>query len=221
MDHDEDAQVMAQFVASRDRQLFDRLFQRYRRPMVTYAQRFVRHPARAEELAQEVFVRVYTTKRYAPNTRFKTWLYTVATNVCLNEVRRFEHRVEFSSLDHATHGPDLRDSSAATPESHAQAHELGRQIERALAALPDNQRTALELVRQEGLSHDEVADVLSVSVPAVKSLVHRALETLRREVQRYQASGESRDPTQMAETTATTETKEEDTRRKDNRSIAP
>ncbi|MBK8013369.1 MAG: RNA polymerase sigma factor [Deltaproteobacteria bacterium] len=190
MNEDEDAEVMAQFVASRDRRLFDRLFQRYRRPMVSYAQRFVRNPARAEELAQDVFVRVFTTKKYTADTRFKTWLYTVATHVCLNEVRRIEHRLEFTPLDPASpsHHPMAR--IATTPEGQAEARQLGHEIQRTLDALPTKQRTALLLVRQEGLSHEDVAQVLSVSVPAVKSLVHRALEALRQDVRRYQEFGE-------------------------------
>ena len=79
---------MARFVSTRDRGMFEALFAKHRRSMVAYAGRYVRNPARAEELAQEIFVKVYTTKSYSPDAPFKTWLYRVATNVCLNELRR-------------------------------------------------------------------------------------------------------------------------------------
>ncbi|NJK89064.1 MAG: RNA polymerase sigma factor [Myxococcales bacterium] len=101
---DEDAPVMAAFVQSRDRALFDRLFVRHRIRVVQYVRRFVRDPARAEELAQDVFVRVYTTKKYVADRPFRAWLYRVATNVCLNETRKMEHAVKKTKLSEC--GPD-------------------------------------------------------------------------------------------------------------------
>src|SRR5687768_4469470 len=97
-DRDEDALRMERFVRTRNRRVFEVLFQKYKRPMLSHALRFVRDPARAEELTQEVFIRVYTTKKYEPTTRFKTWLYKVATNVCLNELRKAEHHQQLETL---------------------------------------------------------------------------------------------------------------------------
>lgn len=178
---DDDATLMAAFVSTRDRKKFDVLFQRYRRAMVAYAARYVRDRARAEELAQEIFVRVYTTKHYEAEASFKTWLYRVATNLCLNEVRRPEHRQKLESLDQpAERRPVLR-SEDASPETEAAGRQLAVRLERVLAALPEKQRAAFVMARYEAMTHDEIAGALSTTVPAVKSLIHRALETLRRE----------------------------------------
>src|SRR5688572_27063558 len=96
---DEDARLMERFVRTRNRRVFEVLFQKYKRPILSHALRFVRDPARAEELTQDVFIRVYTTKKYEATNRFKTWLYTVATNVCLNELRKIENKQKLESID--------------------------------------------------------------------------------------------------------------------------
>ena len=179
---DDDARLMATFVESRDRRVFETLYQRHRNAVVAYAGRYVRNAARAEELAQEVFVRVYRTKRYEPNARFKTWLYRVATNVCLNEVRKAEHQQRIDSLDEEASGPrEIASHDAGDPESRMRGQQLADRLQVVLQDLPEKQRAAFVMVRHEGLSHDEIADALGTSVPAVKSLVHRALKALRSE----------------------------------------
>ena len=116
---DHDAQLMARFVKTRDRKVFEELYQRHRNAIVAYSGRYMRNGARAEEMAQEVFVRVYRTKRYEPNARFKTWLYRVATNVCLNEVRKLEHQQRIDSLDEDVSRPtEIATGDGLDPESH-------------------------------------------------------------------------------------------------------
>ena len=179
---DDDAELMARFVQTRDRRVFEQLFSRHRRAMVAYAGRYVRNPARAEELAQEVFLRVYTAA-------FKTWLYRVATNVCLNELRKAEHKQKIESMDQTPDDGAPRELAAptgASPEAQAHGRALAGQLEAALRGLPEKQRAAFLMARHQGLSHDEIAETLSTSVSAVKSLVHRALETLRKEAKRAQ-----------------------------------
>ena len=180
---DDDAGLMADFVRTRDRQVFAVLFQRYERRIINHARRFVRDPARAEELAQDVFVRVYTTKRYEPNTKFSTWLYRVATNVCLNELRRPEHKQHVASLDavQSDERPAELHSPAADPEASVSGQQLAERLSKAMARLPAKQRAAFLMARQDNMSHDEIATALETSVSAVKSLIHRALEALRRE----------------------------------------
>lgn len=180
---DDDASLMARFVESRDRRMFDRLFQRYRRQMVAYAARYVRDRARAEELAQEIFVRVYTTKNYQPDATFKTWLYRVATNVCLNEIRRPEHKQSMETLEAPSDEAPARQlaSPDASPEVQLAGRQLAKRLEKVLSALPEKQRAAFLMARYESMSHEEIASALTTTVPAVKSLIHRALETLRRE----------------------------------------
>jgi RNA polymerase sigma-70 factor (ECF subfamily) len=182
---DEDAELMAKFVKTRDRQVFTTLFDRYERPMLAHARRFVKDPALAEELVQEIFVKVYTTKRYRPDHRFRTWLYRVATNVCLNELRRPHHGQRHDSLDASPEdgpAPELP-GAEPDPQQDLEGRELAARVAAALDRLPAKQRAAFLMVRHDGLSHDEIAEALETSVSAVKSLVHRALETLRREVE--------------------------------------
>jgi RNA polymerase sigma-70 factor (ECF subfamily) len=196
---DEDAVLMAEFVQTRDRRRFERLFQRHRRAMVAYAGRYVRDRERAEELAQEVFVRVYRTREYRPDASFRTWLYRVATNVCLNELRRGEHKQRMESLDAVGDDARPRELAApadASPEARVSGRELASRLQSCLDALPENQRAAFVMARYEGLPHTEIADALGTSVPSVKSLIHRALETLRRE-----ASAVLADPVVGAEAT--------------------
>jgi RNA polymerase sigma-70 factor (ECF subfamily) len=182
----EDARIMAEFVKTRDRRMFELLFQRYRRAMVAHARRYVGDPARAEELAQEIFVRVYTAKTYEPTAKFKTWLYRVATNVCLNEIRRPEHHQKIEGLNGVEDPRNVAPSDlapvASTPEETTSSKQLEARIMKVLDQLPVNQRSAFLMSRQDNLSLEEIAEALSTSVSAVKSLIHRALETLRKEV---------------------------------------
>jgi RNA polymerase sigma-70 factor (ECF subfamily) len=179
---DEEGAWMAEFVRTRDRSLFDRLYRRYRDRMVAHARRYVRDASRAEEMAQDVFIRVYTSKRYVPDRPFRAWIYRVATNVCLNELRKGEHAVKRSEID--------ADQLAApdSPEADAVGRELTARLESRLQALPQKQRAAFILARYEGLSHPEIAAALETSVSATKSLIHRALEALRAEVRQIDAA---------------------------------
>lgn len=182
---DDDARLMARFVQTRDRRVFTMLFEKYERAMLGHVRRFVKDPSIAEELVQEVFVRVYTTKRYTPDHRFQTWLYRVATNVCLNELRRGRYNRAHDSLDQALddgHRAELP-SPEADPQASFEGEQLAQRVAAALDRLPPKQRAAFLMVRHDGLSHEEIATALETSVSAVKSLVHRALEALRREVE--------------------------------------
>lgn len=151
--------------------------------MFAHVRRFVSDTALAEELTQEVFVRVYTTKSYTPEQSFKAWLYRVATNVCLNELRRARHGAVHESLGDDDGAPRELPSVDALPDEKLAGDELARRVRGRLDALPSKQRAAFLMVRQDGLSHEEIAEALDTSVSAVKSLVHRALDALRREVQ--------------------------------------
>jgi RNA polymerase sigma-70 factor (ECF subfamily) len=191
VERDEDAALMARFVRTRDRKAFEVLFQKYRRPVLGHARRFVKDDARAEELAQEVFIRLYRTKTYEEQggIRFKTWLYKVATNVCLNELRKRESKAKLESFDadDSLEAAPEQMSAAPSPEEQIAGKQMARTLGAAIEALPTNQRAALLMARQDGLSHEEIASALETSVSAVKSLIHRALETLRREAERMRA----------------------------------
>lgn len=175
---DPDAALMVAFQAG-DESAFRTLFEKHGRAMMAFCSRFVRDASRAEELAQDVFLKIYrTADRYQPSARFSTYLYRVATNHCLNEVRRGEYQahaaIDPESEEGAPLDPDALAGSAATPEELVRARSLADALQRALARLPEKQRAAFVLARNEGLPYEEIASVLETTVPAVKSLVHRA-----------------------------------------------
>lgn len=171
-----DRDRMAAFVQTRDRQIYETLFQKYKQDVHRHVRRFVKSEARAEELTQDVFVRVYTTKKYEAKASFRTWLFRVATNVCLSELRKPEQKQEYEDVD--KEGPPLA-VSETTPECEVVKMELAMRIEAALLNLPPKQRAAFLMARQDGLSQESIASALCTSVSAVKSLIHRALDTLR------------------------------------------
>ena len=179
MGPDPDAALMLAFQQG-DEGAFRTLYQRHARAMFAFCHRFVRDAARAEELAQDVFVNLYRARdRYRPTARFKTFMYRVASNHCLNELRRSEYvarrasaRAEGGAEEPAD--PDTLPSGSAGPEEVVRGKALEAAVQAFLARLPEKQRAALVLCRFEGLSYEEIAQVLETTVPAVKSLIHRA-----------------------------------------------
>jgi len=175
---DPDAALMLAFQGG-DEAAFRTLFEKHGRAMISFCQRFVREPARAEELAQDVFLRLYrSADRYAPSARFTTFLYRIATNHCLNEVRRGEYRLrperEPVGDDGETLEPDSLAGGGPTPEDELRGKALEMSVQAMLDRLPEKQRAAFVLARFEGMPYEEIAQVLSTTVPSVKSLVHRA-----------------------------------------------
>ncbi len=173
---DEDTQLMCRCRAG-DSAAFAQLFERWRRPMVRFATRFVGNQARGEELAQDIFMKVYRARtRYEPRERFRAFLFRVATNHCLNEVRRPEYRRPATSLDSLVIEPIDRRRPA--PEALVHAARMQASVRAAVLELPPNQRAALLLQREQGLGLAEIAQALDTTVGAVKSLLNRARKTL-------------------------------------------
>jgi RNA polymerase sigma-70 factor, ECF subfamily len=172
---DPDAALMLAFQGG-DEAAFRALFEKYGRAMVAFCHRFVRDAARAEELAQDVFLKLHrTSERYRATAAFKTFLYRIAANHCLNEVRRGEYASRRGlDADGEPADPDGLPGGDATPEQAAEGAALGRAVEALLDSLPEKQRAAFVLCRFEGLSYQETAEALDTSVSAVKSLLHRA-----------------------------------------------
>ena len=170
---------------------FEALFRKYVQQVAGFARSMVGSSARAEELAQEAFVRVYRTRRrYEPRARFATWLYRIVTNLCVSEARRAEHRLNVAPRGSGADDPppdpgDLADPDGRSGEDDLLARERMDTIRRALSGLPAQQRAALWLARVEGFSYEEVAHTLGCSVSAVKSLIHRATVTLRDRMAAY------------------------------------
>lgn len=186
MKPEEDPDVQLMLAVKRDdRQAFETLFRKYAEQLVGFATSFVSSRARAEELAQDTFVQLYDSRRrYEPRARFATWLYRIATNLCLSELRRAEHRHTLrpeptADDDEGFQIDSLPDPEGRDTEENVSAKETVQRMREALQELPPQQRAALLLARVEGLSYVEVAQALGCSVAAVKSLIHRATLNLK------------------------------------------
>jgi RNA polymerase sigma-70 factor, ECF subfamily len=192
VDVDADAELMLR-VAGGDRHAFASLFDRHHRGVAQFAFRFVGDRARAEELTQDIFVKLYrNASRYRPSAKFKTFLYRVASNHCLNEVRRGEYRVR-----HVSEGPEegaALETAAPEADRPDQAY-AGRELEAALGAalagLSERERTAFTLCRFEGMAYRDIAEVLQASEAAVKSLIHRATLAVAQKISRFQSGDDA------------------------------
>jgi RNA polymerase sigma-70 factor (ECF subfamily) len=181
---DEDVRLMLALRGG-DESAFEALFGRWAGRLLRYLERMVGSAASAEELLQETFLRVHRAReRYAPEARFSTWLYTIATRLALNELRRSVHRSPHRSVDaEAAEGAPLAlAEQGPDPERVVHARRVGEAVESALAALPERQRLALWLTAVEGLSYAEAASALEATEKSVKALVHRARATLAERV---------------------------------------
>lgn len=192
---DPDAALMLR-VKQGDRAAFATLVEKYQQPVMNFVRRTLRDETEAEDLAQNVFLQVYkSAPRYVITARFSTWLFTIARNLCLNEIRR-RSRHPAESLD-TTHPESedqplhqFEDKTTFSPSESLLQRELVEKIEQALAELPENQRAALLLCRQDELSYEEIAEVLDCSLSATKSLIHRGRETLKEKLKPYLRTGE-------------------------------
>lgn len=192
---DPDAALMLR-VKRGDRAAFAGLVEKYKQPLYNFIFRTLRDETEAEDVAQTVFLQVYKSRdRYQRTAKFSTWLFTIARNLCLNEIRRrSRHPAESLEESHAEHEDQpqrqYEDKKIFLPTETALHGELARKIEEALADLPENQRTAILLCRQDELSYEEIAKVLDCSLSATKSLIHRGRETLKEKLKPYLQSGD-------------------------------
>jgi RNA polymerase sigma-70 factor, ECF subfamily len=179
-----DAEVMLR-VGSDDNAAYEYLVTKFHRPMIAFMYRMVHNQALAEELAQEVFLRVYRSrKNYAAEAKFTTWLYRIATNLAVNHAR--DHKVERSgkvvSLDEPDEDTgttlDVADSTL-NAEQHLLRQERLAAIKKHVLALPEKQRAAVLMHKYQGMDYREIAAVLKLSESATKSLLFRAYEALR------------------------------------------
>ena len=183
-----DVQLMLDVKAG-DEVSFELLLRKYRSPLVNFLGRMVRDPGMAEELAQEVFLRVYRARKaYAPSAKFTTWMFRIASNLALNAIRDGRHRQMEISMDQPV---DIGDDQAPawevadrrpSVEQELLARDRAAIVQRAIATLPDKQRAAVLLHKYQELDYDEIARILECSEAALKSLLFRAYETLRVEL---------------------------------------
>lgn len=176
-------------VKAGDEASFELLLRKYRSPLVNFLFRMVRDRGVAEELAQEVFLRVYRAREdYAPSAKFTTWMFRIATNLALNSVRDNRHRQMEISIDQPAGSGEESPRAMEVPdrapsvEQELVARSRADMILRAIHALPEKQRAAVLLHKYQELDYDEIARVLECSESALKSLLFRAYETLRVEL---------------------------------------
>ncbi len=179
-----DADIMLRVKAGDDA-AFDYLVEKYRRPIVSFMHRMARNPGVAEELAQEVFLRVYRGRQgYEASAKFSTWLYRIATNLAVNYARDSRHERPEQSVSLDEPDPDtglmvdLPDSSPNVEQDILRRERLAA-IRRHVQELPERQRMAVIMHKYQGLDYRQIAQVLKLSESATKSLLFRAYETLR------------------------------------------
>ena len=178
---EQDAQLMLR-VGEGDDTSFALLLERHRGPVVHFLYRMVQNQAVSEELAQEVFLRVYRSRStYEPTAKFTTWLFRIATHVALNSIRDGKKEKGHESLDVETSDGMERQVADRQPTVEQEmVHEVKRrEVRQAIEALPAKQRAAVLMHKYEGLDYAQIAAVLSCSESAIKSLLFRAYESLR------------------------------------------
>jgi len=185
-----DAQIMLR-VKGGDDSAFDYLVQKYRRPMLSFMFRMAHNAAVAEDLAQEVFLRVYRSRgSYEASAKFTTWLYRIATNLAVNHARdrRHERPENTVSLDEPDENTgltvDVPDTSMTAEETILRQERMAA-IRQRVEALPERQKMAVVLHKYQQMDYRQIAEVLKLSESAIKSLLFRAYETLRVQLQEF------------------------------------
>jgi RNA polymerase sigma-70 factor (ECF subfamily) len=185
-----DAEVMLR-VKTGDDSAFEYLVQKYRRPMVSFMFRMAHNPTVAEDLAQEVFLRVYRSReKYKASAKFTTWLYRIATNLAVNYARdtrheRPENTVSIDEQDDDTGLTlDVPDTSLSAEEAIIRRERMAA-IRQRVQALPDRQKMAVLMHKYQQMDYRQIAEVLKLSESATKSLLFRAYETLREQLKQF------------------------------------
>ena len=185
-----DADVMLRVKAGDD-SAFDYLVQKYRRPMVNFMYRMAHNAAGAEDLAQEVFLRVYRSREsYEASAKFTTWLYRIATNLAVNHARdtrheRPENQVSLDEPDEESGRTlDVPDAAPSVEENLVRRERVAA-IRQRVEALPERQRIAVVMHKYQQMDYRQIADVLKLSESATKSLLFRAYETLREQLREF------------------------------------
>jgi RNA polymerase sigma-70 factor, ECF subfamily len=197
---DPDAERMLRFQRG-DEQAFAALVKSHQGRVVSLAYRYLGSAHDAEDVAQEVFLRVYRAKEtYEPAAKFSTWLYRIAANASLNHLRgRKARRRVATAMPSPEAAPEPADENAPAPGERLEKEELARVLRRIVDELPERQRMAIVLNKYDGLSYEEVAAALEMSVMAVKSLLTRARVNVKERLLPYLNEGaidalEARDP---------------------------
>lgn len=176
---------------------FEMLVDRHQSKIQRFMQGWVSNVQQSEDLAQDVFLRVYKARKtYVPTAKFTTWLYRIANNIASNHVRDSSHRHEYqlSTSENSSTTGSILESIAIAPSGFQPSRRIDQSerasvILQALQALGERQRTALMLSKFEGMSYQEISDTMGLSVKAIKSLLSRARVNLKELLEPYVAEG--------------------------------
>ncbi len=176
---DQDVELMLKFTQG-DIPAFEQILKKYKDMVINIAYRFVENYPEAEDIAQEVFLKIYySAKTYKPQAKLSTWVYRITANLSLNYLRNRKH------LPTVPWEETLEISSSITAEQDFEKKELVSRVKKALNSLPKNQRLAVILRKYENLSYQEIGEIIGVSSSAVDSLIQRAKENLRQKLEHY------------------------------------
>ena len=175
------------FVARGDTAAFEKLIERHQSLVIGTVARMLGNNSDVEDIAQQVFIRVWkSAARYVPRAKFTTWLLKITRNLVFNELRRSKRRAPSPIQTETTmEEMPIKDESNPAPDASLLETELQEAIEKAIGELPETQRMAVVLRRYEELSYEQIADILDLSVPAIKSVLFRARTELRARLASY------------------------------------
>ena len=181
--------VLMERIGVGDHQAFQQLVERHQHAVIGTVAKMLGNASESEDIAQQVFLRIWrNAKRYRPDAKFTTYLYTITRNLVFNESRRKSRKKEVSSDEREENSHQLAAANSdRQPDAELLQAELQSAVDAAIAALPEAQRMAVVLRRYEQLSYEEIAGVLGLSVSAVKSLLFRARTSLREALSSYLA----------------------------------
>jgi RNA polymerase sigma-70 factor (ECF subfamily) len=187
-DPERDIRLMEK-VRAGDEAAFRELVEAHQHRVIGTVTRMLGDANEAEDLSQQIFVRVWkSAPRWEPTAKFTTWLYTILRNLVFNECRR-RCRHKLTSLDAATddedHPQQFADGTVKQPDTTMLDEEMQDAIERSIQELPEAQRMAVIMRRYQDVSYEEIAEVLELTVPSVKSLLFRARTDLREKLKKY------------------------------------
>ncbi len=182
----EDVRLM-RLVSQGDTSAFEELIERHQALVAGTVTRMLSSNSDVEDIAQQVFIRVWkSARRYVPRAKFTTWLLKITRNLVFNELRRTKRHAHVPlQSEPGVEDPPVKDETNLAPDASLLELELQRTIEDAILQLPETQRMALVLRRYEQLSYEQIAEVLDLSVPAVKSVLFRARSELRSRLSKY------------------------------------
>jgi RNA polymerase sigma-70 factor (ECF subfamily) len=169
--------------ANGDDSAFNQIMGKYKGIVIGITRRYFNDRSRAEDIAQEVFLRIYLSKnKYKPKSKLSTWIFRITANLCLNDIR--SRKREEGNLDL------INDNTSSTDREldiidKLEKEELNETVRSALLSLPERQRLAVILSKYDGLSYQEISKILNCSISAVDSILQRAKQTLKKQLNKY------------------------------------